>query len=67
MSQEEILVLPDDVNGSDKSWIQDAIINKSSEKVFYTKTDARKSTTCTAKDVKYVTFCLEASVVRRIN
>jgi hypothetical protein len=39
MNQDEILVLPADCNGNDESWIQDSIIRKTSEKVFYTKTD----------------------------
>ena len=42
MNQDEILVLPENRNGNDESWIQDSIINKSSEKVCYTKTDAAK-------------------------
>ena len=38
----EILVLPDDYRGDYEAWLQDAIVNKKTEKIFYTKTDSQK-------------------------
>jgi hypothetical protein len=39
---DEVLVLPDDYKGDNEEWIQDSIVNKFSEKIYYTKTDAQK-------------------------
>ena len=39
---EEILVLPNDYKGDNEDWFQDSIINKKSERVYYTKSDSQR-------------------------
>ena len=39
---EEILVLPNDYKGNNEDWFQDSIINKKSERIYYTKSDSQR-------------------------